>query len=283
MKLKSLLLATLLFAALAVSASAQQKAVERRQSDSFQGPVKSVRIEQATFRRVGGEPVETPRRLISFVNYAPDGKSREVVDYAPDGSVQYRYTYFYDDEGRDVETSQFDASDHLLRRSVYIPQAGEELVYNGDGSLRERSVLVWGYDGRRVGTMVYDGAGALKERHVGTREGGLSVWSVYRPDGTLKRRDTNTPNNGGPRRTVLQTYGADGSLVRRKVLDWDAATTEQRVVVEVGGDAAEVPTRATREFDSHKNLIKQTRYAWNKATGEYEPSEVTYYTITYYR
>jgi len=198
MKLKSLLLATLLFAALAVSASAQQKAVERRQSDSFQGPVKSVRIEQATFRRVGGEPVETPRRLISFVNYAPDGKSREVVDYAPDGSVQYRYTYFYDDEGRDVETSQFDASDHLLRRSVYIPQAGEELVYNGDGSLRERSVLVWGYDGRRVGTMVYDGAGALKERHVGTREGGLSVWSVYRPDGTLKRRDTNTPNNGGP-------------------------------------------------------------------------------------
>jgi hypothetical protein len=118
---------------------------------------------------------------------------------------------------------------------------------------------------------------------MGTREGGVFVWSVYGPDGVPKRRDTHALNPDGRRRTVMQTYAPDGSLARRKVLDSDAAATELRVVVKTGGEAPPARTRETREHDSRKNLIKQTRYVWNEAAGKFELSSVTYYTITYYR
>ena len=281
--MKAILLALCLLAS-ASAAAARQKASENRQGDSFRGPVKSVRVEQADYRRVNGVSVEGPRRLVSVITYTPDGKRQESVDYAPDGSEQYRLTYVYDDDGNELEVSHFDAKGDLKMRRVQVPQAGETLVYEGDGSLRERLVIVRGWDGQRLGTMVYDGAGALKERHVGTREGGLFVWSVYRPDGTLKRRDTHALDSGGRRRTVLQTYNERGVLVRRRVLESDAAATERRSAVETGSGDGEPPrTRDTREYDSHKNPSKLTRYSWSEAAGGYEPSSVTYYTITYYR
>lgn len=284
MNLRRALLASLLLAALAGAAPARQKGLEFRNSDAFKGPVKSVRIEQADYRRVKGVLVEGPRRLMSFVSYAPDGKSREYVDYAPDGSVQDRLTTVYDDSGNELEESWFDAKGGLKTRRVSVPQAGETLTYNGDGSLRDRRVAVRDYDGRLVESRLYDAAGALRERRANELVGGLPVWNTYGADGALKQRDTYTLEDGGRRRTVLQTYGADGSLFRRKVLESDAAANELRVVVELGVAAAEPPrTRETREHDSHKNLIKQTRYVWNEAAGEFEPSSVTYYTITYYR
>jgi hypothetical protein len=284
MKLKSLLPASLLLAALAGTAPARQRTLESRDGDSFKGPVKSVSIEQADYRMVKGVPAEGPRRRTSFVSYAPDGKSREWVDYAPDGSVQERFTHVYDDSGNDLEVSQFDAKGDLKTRRVYVPQAGEELIYNGDGSLRDRRVFVRGYDGRLVETRLYDATGALKERRANELVGGLPVWNTYRADGALKQRDTYTREHDGRHRTVMQTYGADGSVVRRRVLEIDAADKELRDVVEKGSAAGELPRRRlVREFDSRRNLSKSVTFVWNEAAGEYEPSSVTYYVITYYR
>ena len=284
MKLKSLLRASLLLAALAASAPARQKALESRDGDVFKGPVKSVSIERADYGRVKGVPVEGPRRRTSFVSYAPDGKSQEYIDYAPDGSVRERFTHVYDDSGTDLEASQFDAKGDQKTRRVYVPQAGETLTYNGDGSLRDRRVAVRSYDGRLVESRLYDAAGALKERRANELVDGLRVWNTYRADGTLKQRDTYTRESDGRHRTVMQSYGADGSVVRRRVLDVDAADAEMSDTVEKGAADGEPPkSRSEREFDSRKNLSKTTKFVWNEAAGEYEPASVTYYIITYYR
>jgi hypothetical protein len=284
MKLKRLLSASILLAALAGAAPARQKAVESRDGDAFKGPVKSVSIERADYRRVKGVLVEGPRRVISLVSYALDGKSREYVDYAPDGSVLNRFTHVYDDSGNESEMSWFDAKGDLNTRRVYVPQAGETLTYNGDGSLRDRRVAVRSYDGKLIESRLYDADGALKERRANELVDGLRVWNTYRADGTLKQRDTYTRESSGRHRTVMQTYGADGSVVRRRVVEVDAAASALSDVVEKGSAAGEPPKkRAAREFDSRGNLSKSATFVWNEAAGEFEPTAVTYYIINYYR
>ena len=282
MKTKAMLSAALLLAALSASASARQKTVEFRTGDAFSGPVKTARMEEARYGRVNGVLVEGPRRLVSVSAYTPDGKRREQESYRPDGSVGVRHVYVYDDAGNEIEMSVFDARG-LKMRVVYHPAAGERLTYNGDGSLRERSVAVKGADGTLAETRVYDGGGALKERSANTREGGLSVWSTYDGDGKLKKRTTHTLNYGGPHHSVEETYAPDGTVVGRRVADSDAGSTDLRAVKEGKGPGPEGKTRHTREYDSRRNLSKLVRYVWSEAAGDYEPSSVTYYTITYYR
>lgn len=280
MKLKSLLAASLLLAGLAATATARQKAVESRQGDAFRGPVKSARIEHATYSSVGGVPVEGPRRLSVAVSYTPDGKRSESEGYAPDGTPRSKYVRVYDDAGSETEVSVFDGGGNLQVRVVRHPAAGEKLTYSGDGSLRERRVEVKTSDG--IEERVYDADGALTERSVLAREGGVSVMKTYKPDGTLKRSVEH--GAGGARRAVYQTYNPDGTVSGRRVSDFatDASATEIRSDND-GYNPGPRKTRETREYDSRKNLSKLTKYVWNEGEGAYEPSSVTYYTVTYYR
>lgn len=282
MNLKGLLPATLLLAALSASAEGQGKPVEFRQGDALSGPVKSARVERATYSRVGGELVEGPRRLVVVSNYTPDGRRKEYEGYAPDGSLRQRFVHVYDDAGREVEKFIYDGAGNLRTRVVQRPEAGETLTYDGDGSLRERRVVIPGADGAQAETRLYDGAGALKERSVNMREGGASVWSTYGPDGKLLKRQEHTPGPAGEHRTVYQTYAPDGSVVGRRVSEVDAAVSDLRATNDSFNPGPR-KTRETREYDSRKNLIKQTTYALNEVTGEYEPTDVSYTTITYYR
>ena len=282
MKLKSLLSASLLLAALAASAAAQGKAVEFRTGDAFHGPVKSARIEHATFTRVDGVLVEGPRRLSVVSTYTPDGKRKEYEGYAPDGAVSVRRVFVYDDSGNEVEQSVFDGKGQLQTRVVRRPAEGETLTYNGDGSLRERRVTARTPEG--VEGMVYDGDGALKERSVVVREGGSSVLRTYRPDGTLKKSTEASRGGGGLHRSVDQTYKPDGTVYGRRLAEVsDGGGMMDMRVVNEGYNPGARKTRETREYDSRRNLSKLVRYVWNEAAGDYEPSSVTYYTITYYR
>lgn len=282
MKLKGLLSASLLLACLAVTAAAQQRPLEYRQGDALRGPVKSARIEHADFSRVEGVLVEGPRRLSVVLNYTPDGRRKEYEGYSPDGAVSVRRVFVYDDSGNEVEQSVFDGKGRLQTRVVGRPAAGEVLTYNGDGSLRERKVTAKTPDG--VEEMVYDGDGALKERSVVVREGGVSVMRAYKPDGTLKKSIENGRGGGGLHRSVAQTYRPDGTVYGRRLAEVSdgGGMTDMRVVNE-GYNPGARKTRETREYDSRKNLSKMTSYVWNEEKGEYEPSSVTYYIITYYR
>ncbi len=240
-------------------------------------------MERATFSRVDGQLIEGPRRLVSVSNYAPDGKRWEQESYAPDGSLRTRYVHVHDDAGNEVELSVFDGKGALQMRRVYRPETRETLTYNGDGTLRERSVSLLRADGTLAETRTYDGGGALKERSVNERDDKTSVWSTYRADGSLKKRDEHSLDYGGPHRTETQTYSADGSVVARRVSDVDAGVSDLRATVEAGDGGPPRKTRETREYDSRRNLSRLTNYTWNAEAGDYEPAAVTYYTVTYYR
>lgn len=283
MKLKSLLPASILLAALASAASAQQRPPMFRQGDVFRGRVKSARIEHAAFKRVGGVLVEGSRRLSTVSTYSPDGRRKQDEGYGPDGSVLTRYVHVYDDAGNEIEMSMFDGKGGLNMRRVNHPAAGETMTYNGDGSLRERRVVTLRPDGKLAEVRLYDGDGALKSRNVNTKENGVSVWSNYGPDGVLRREIRHSLNFGGPHHTELQTFAPDGSPVWRRVSDVDANVYDLRATEEGSDGGPPRKTRETREYDSHKNLLKLTSFKWNAETGEYEPTAVSYYTLTYYR
>lgn len=283
MKLKRLLSASLLLAALASAAAAQQKPLMFRQGDAIKGPVKSTRSERADFRRVDGVLVEGPRRLISVSNYTADGRHQEEESYAADGSVRSRSVHVYDDAGNEIDLSIFDGKGAMKMRRVYRPDARELLIFNGDGSLRERSVTLVRADGTHAETRKYDGGGALVERSVNERDGKTSVWSTYRADGSLKKQDVYSLDYGGPHHSETQTFAPDGSAVSRRVSDVDAKVTDLRATEERGDGGPPRKTRETREYDSLRNLSKLTHYRWNAETNGYEPTAVSYHTITYYR
>lgn len=280
--MKRLLFASFVFA-LSLSASAQERPVEFRQGDSFRGPVKSARIESAAFVRQDGRLVEGPRRLVSVISYAPDGRRREQESYAPDGKTANKSVSLYDDAGNEVEMSLFDGRGELRMKKVYRPAAGETLTYNGDESLRERRVVINGPDGTQAETQTYDGSGALLERSVNERDGKTSVWRTYRADGTLKEQSQYSLNYGGPHHIETQSYTPDGAVAGSRVSNSDAAVTDLRATVEKAGGGPPRRTRETREYDSRKNLSKLTTFKWNAETGDYEPANVSYYTVEYYR
>ena len=280
--MKRLVLVPLLFA-LTLSAPARQRSVEFRQGDAMRGPVKSVRIEHAAFARADGRLVEGPRRLTVVSTYTPDGRRKEYEGYAPDGTLRQKYVYVYDDAGNEVEMSSFDVKGKLLTRRVSHPSLGEELTYDGEGKLRERRVVVRGPDGKLSEVLLYDGEGALKERSVNARDDKTSVWSTYRADGSLARRDEHTLNYGGPHRTESKTYAPDGSVAGRRVSNVDAAVKELRASEARGDAAPRRQTRETREYDARGNLSKLSAYKWDDEAGDYEPYSVTYYTVEYYR
>ena len=281
--MNKLLSALLLSLSLSAFASAQQRAVEFRQGDALKGPVRSARVERATFSKVDGVPVEGPRRLSSISSYTPDGKRQEQESYKPDGTLRNRYVHVYDDAGNEVEMSVFDGAGDLQMKKVYRPATGETLTYNGDGSLRARRVVINRPDGTQAETHLYDGSGALRERAVNERDGKTSVWSTYGADGSLKKRDVHALNYGGPHHTESKTYAPDGSVAGRRVSDVDAAVSDLRETEERGGGGSPRKTRETREYDSRRNLTKLVNFSWNAETGEYEPASVSYYTVEYYR
>lgn len=284
MKLKSLLAASLLLASLAGAAAAQQGSVERREGDIFRGPVKSVRIEHVRYERIGGELVEGARRLVHADTYAPDGRRKEQESYAPGGAFRSRRVFVYDDAGNEIEHSLFDAGGKLQARFVRRAAEGVFLVYNGDGSLRERRVVEKRPDGVTE-LRIYDGVGALRERAETKAEGGVSVTRTYKPDGVLKQSVERSPGGGpGQRRSVEQTYNPDGTVHGRRVSEITSAAPAWEIRADNDGHSpGPKKTRETREFDSRKNLSRITKEVWNDATGGYEPSEVMHYTITYYR
>ncbi|HEX6185323.1 MAG TPA: hypothetical protein VFZ44_15670, partial [Pyrinomonadaceae bacterium] len=206
----------------------------------------------------------------------------EYEGYAPDGAVSVRRVFVYDDSGNEVEQSVFDGKGQLQTRVVRRPAEGETLTYNGDGSLRERRVTAKTHEG--VETRIYKGDGALRERTVLTKEGGASFSKTYWPDGTLKRSARSTTVRNGLHQRVEQTHNPDGSVYGQRVSEVSTGAAGLDIRADNDGyNPGPRKTRETREYDSHRNLSKLTSYVWNEATNEYEPSSVTYYTITYYR
>lgn len=244
--MKILLLLPLTLALLApASALAQSVGLERRDGDVFVGPVRAARGETAVYVRQDGALVEGPRRLSFSVAYSEDGKRSEQEDYAEDGTTRQRVVRVYDDAGRVIEQESYDGRGVLLAKVVSRPDAGEVLSYGPDGKLRQRVVTARG-EGGVTESRTYDASGALLESGV--------------------------PGNG-----------ANGAPAARRVATLSTGSSDVAVSAERPRGSQFEKTRVTREYDTRGNVVKSVSYVWDKAAGDFAPSAVYYYTVTYYR
>lgn len=252
--MRRLLLILTLALAASVPAFAQQAGrVEVRDGDDFVGPVHTVRVETATYVKRDGVLVEGPRKLSYTLSYSDDGKRREEETCAVEGRPRGRSVIIYDDAGRMVEWDVYSESGQLIAKHIRKPDEGEELFYNGDGSLRQRSISVPRGDGTTE-VKVYNAYGALERAWVaqtGRRDG-----TLHRP--SVVKRDGMTVSNDGP------------------------GVKEFESVV-VKPDGTRLRTRERRERDEHGNGVKLVRYVWDDAAGDFVPAEVFYFTVIYYR
>jgi antitoxin component YwqK of YwqJK toxin-antitoxin module len=280
--MKKILLVVTLSLFAAATARSQQKAVEFRTGDVFIGHVKSARIETAHFSKVDGAIVEGPRRLSVAVSYSPDGKMKEEASYAPDGSLRNKYVYVYDDSGNRLEQSNYGGQNNLHSRFVYRPDTGETFTYDGEGKLQTHRQVILNERREPVEVRTYDGSGGLLKSEVNTRDADKSVWRTYRADGSLEREAVHSLNYGGPHHSVERSYNPDGSISGRRVSDADASVNNLEAVVEKKDGTPREKRREKREYGSHRNLTKLTRYAWDDAANDFVPSVVYYYVIDYY-
>jgi hypothetical protein len=278
---RTLLTLTLVLAATASAFAQQKEGPKRRYDDSFVGPVRTVRVEVASYVKRGGKLVEGPRRL-SFTNsYSEDGKRREWEYYEADGTLRERSVTVYDDAGRVVEQYYYKGRDHLNGKLVSRPDEGETILYNSDGSLRQRRVIVIREDGSRE-VKVYNADGTLfRTSVVKTGEWGMTS-KHYNADGGLLSEMDDRYGAGGSHVIKEQSYDANGAPVGLEVTNarygLDGFESDA-----VNSDGTRSKTRGTDERDAHGNLAKSIRYVWDEAAGDYVPTTVTYYTVTYYR
>lgn len=273
----------------AAPARAQEEAAPARLrfrvGDAFGGPVKTVRMERATFVGRDGARVEGRRVLVSLKRYSPDGRTAEHETYAPDGTLRRKTVHHYGGDGRFLEESHYDAGGALIDRKSYDHSADERLTFDGAGRLRERRVVVWNARHDKIKeVLIYDGAGALLRREVNSVDeaGKKSTWTAYGPDGKAVDQSVHSLDYGGPHRTERQAYNADGSAAGGRVATSDAATRRLEAVETNADGTVRRKTSQEREYDSRRNLYRLVDLRWSDAKGAYEPVAVTYYVTTYY-
>lgn len=251
---KRLLLSVALTLTASASVFAQTVRVESRDGDRYVGPVREVRVEKAEYVKQEGVLVEGPRRLLYTHSCSEDGKRCEYATYSAEGTPRGRLVNVYDDEGRMIEQSSYSEGDRLAAKETLRPDEREELVYNDDGTLRQRTVSVPRGDGN-TWVRIYKGDGTLDKEY--PVPGGIGYRAARRSP-VVKRGDDMTVSAEGPR-----------------VKEFESAP--------VRPDGARPRARERRERDKHGNPLKVVQYVWDDAAGDYVPIKVFYFTITYYR
>jgi uncharacterized protein YxeA len=153
----------------------------------------------------------------------------------------------------------------------------EHEYYAEDGRLRRRYVHVFDDAGRLIEQEIYDGSNSLVAKIVSKPDAGEVL--SYGSDGSIQQRVVTVRGENGA--TETRTYDASGALLRRAVLERVEGGAVEKTYDASGRLRGE--TTARRERDSRGNPVKSVMYVWDDAAGDFVPSEVFYYTVTYYR
>lgn len=248
------------------------------------GPVKTRRLEIATFSKQNGAAVEGPRVLLETVAFNENGTEQERVMYAPTGEVIRRLVDIYEPDGRLTETRSFHPNGLLDRRRVTLyddqKRRTEMVIYDANGAVVGRTTFRQTDNKMETEGVGYDARGSIYSQSrsstdlkshqmestsispsgvIQTQSGftdkpdGSQEWRVERSNGEFEWATV----KGDGRGTVNQViYNRDGTIKRRE--------------------------RLIREFDSHHNIIKTLHLSAPGNSEEFEPVEVTYGTFTYY-
>lgn len=279
-------------------------AQERSMADgtyALKGPVRTFRVEVATFVLKNGDYIEGPRVPQMDASFNHDGNRTNLNIYNDKGVLTRQIVMKFD--GRKMtEAINYDGRGKMWLRSVHVYDdqrlLKEVLTYNGDGSLRSkktfmRDELSWISESRE-----YNAQGVLIDQIKNTFDGPLLLTSerkVYREDGSLastnffeyeKRRSetiTYKPDGSIVDKTIrtaqqVEQYGADGSLEKTGTISVEHRLLDQVVLNKDGSRKRE--SNAPDQLDAHGNWTKLTR--WQTDSEGTRPLTVAYRTLTYY-
>ncbi|HEU4432642.1 MAG TPA: hypothetical protein VFR51_04550 [Pyrinomonadaceae bacterium] len=268
---------------------------------ALKGPVRTFRVEVATFVSKDGNYVEGPRVVQMKASFNQDGNRTDLHIYDDKGVLSRRIVAKFD--GRKMtEAMNYDGAGKMWLRIVNVyddqGQLKEELTYHGDESLRTRKTYKRDELGQAFEVNEYNARGVLVDQFKNTFDGRILLTTerkVYRDDGSLasvnfyeaeKRRSETInyqPDGSVANKTVrvaqqVEQYGADGSLQKTGTISVEHRLLDAVVLNTDGSRTKE--SNAPDQLDAHGNWTKLTRLQTDSQGTR--PVSVAYRTLTYY-
>jgi antitoxin component YwqK of YwqJK toxin-antitoxin module len=289
-----------LVALMSLVAHAQERS-DAEVTYALKGPVRTFKVEVATFISRDGDYVEGPRMVQMEASFNQDGNRTDLHIYNNKGVLSRRIVMKFD--GRKMtEAINYDGAGVMWLRTVDVyddnSRLKEELTYNGDGSLRSKKTFKRDELGHAIEVSEYNPKGVLLDQFKNTFDGPVVLTTerkVYREDGSLvsislsevkKRRSETTnyqPDGSIANKTVrtgqqVEQYGPDGSLQKTATISVEHRLVDEVVVNKDGSTQKE--SNAPDQLDAHGNWTKLTK--WQTDSQGTRPLSVTYRTLTYY-
>lgn len=297
--MKTLTLA-ILIALTATLAHAQSRSMADA-TYALKGPVRTMRIEVATFVPKGGDYVEGPRVLQMEASFNEDGNRTDLHIYNDRGVLTRRIVMTFEGH-RTIEVINYNGAGKMWMRHVNVydkdGQRKETMSFNGDGSLRSTTAFKRNDRGQIIEFTERSAQGVLMEQ-VKTRYDGTKLlgWerNLYHPNGSLQsasvyeaaknRRETTTYKPDGTVITKsvhvdrqIEQYDGDGSLQKTTTMSVQGRLLDEVMIDQSGSSTRE--SQVPDQVDPHGNWTKQTK--WQTDSKGTKPMRVTYRAITYY-
>lgn len=252
------------------------------------GAVSTVRIEVAKLSEKGDKDEAGQRVLTRMVKYHEDGNKIEEVTYKPDGSISKRAVFFLDDNGEKTGEAEYTSDGSLLRKLTYLDdskgQRVEDSSYGSEGTPQPLKGI-YDYDdkGNRTGLAIHKPDGSAVSNLDSTYDdNGRLIESLFRTgEGALIAKSVITYSPRGDQ-VEAATYNAAGVLIGKIVFSFDDKGNQIGVAQYEADGTLQSKTSYDRDFDSQGNWIKETVSSWSVESAKFEPTSVTYRTITYY-
>jgi antitoxin component YwqK of YwqJK toxin-antitoxin module len=292
-----------------------QKKSDREMGD-LNGPVRSVRTEEATFGGRRGHCTQDPRRLSKLTAYDLQGSLLEYTDYNLDGSLHSKVAFGRDASGNKIDEAYYDGKGRLYRKRFFRPGPDGKLLreesYDRQGALLSRTLPNYADTGALNQLDTYDNGGILIRTRIYDAAGNLAEESHYE-NGKLSARSVDIYDANG-NKVEESHHGPDGSLYSDSLMNpariinsYDTAGRLSQQIL-YGADGS-VTWRMSYAYDSKGNLAEQWQYRlgsflishrtysyefdsagnWSRETIAEElsetcskPMEIVYRTITYY-
>ena len=268
---------------------------------ALKGPVRTLRVEVATFVSTLGDYVEGPKVVQMEASFNQDGNRTDLRLYNEKGVLSRRIVMKFDGL-KMTEAMNYDGAGRMWLRIVDVyddkSRLKEELTYNGDDSLRSKKTYKRDELGQAFEVSEYNAQGVLLDQFKNTFDGPLLLTTerkVYREDGSLvsissyeaeKRRSETTtykPDGSIDNKTVrtaqqVEQYGPDGSLQKTAIISVEHRLADQVMLNKDGSRKKE--SNAPDQVDAHGNWTKLTK--WQTDSQGTRPLSVSYRTLTYY-
>lgn len=279
-------------------------AQERSDADAtyaLKGPVRTMRVEVATFVSTDAGYVEGPRVPQMEATFNQDGNRTDLRIYNEKGALVRRIVMKFD--GRKMtEALNYDGAGNMWLRIVNLyddqSKVKEELTYNGDGSLRTKKTYKRDELGHAIETSEYNAQGVLvdhfkndfdgpvlltTERKVYRENGSLASTTFYEPEKRRSETTSYNPDGSVANKTVrtaqqVETYGPDGSLQKTGTISVENRLVDEVVLNKDGSRTKE--SNAPDQVDAHGNWTKMTRLQTDSQGTR--PLTVAYRTLSYY-